>query len=28
LKVNNYPAGEQELVPKTPLMKAVTLQPH
>jgi mono/diheme cytochrome c family protein len=28
LKANNYPAGEQELVPKAPLMKAVTLQPH
>ena len=28
LKVNNYPAGEEELVPKAPEMKAVTLQPH
>ena len=28
LKVNNYPAGEEELVPKAPAMKAVTLQPH
>jgi mono/diheme cytochrome c family protein len=28
LKVNNYPAGEQELVPKAAVMKAVTLQPH
>ena len=28
LKVNNYPAGEDELVPKAAAMKAVTLQPH
>ena len=28
LKINNYPAGEQELVPKASVMKAVTLQPH
>jgi cytochrome c5 len=28
LKVNNYPAGEQELVPKASVMKAVTLQPQ
>ena len=28
LKVNNYPAGEEELVPKAAAMKAVTLQPH
>lgn len=28
LKANNYPAGEQELMPKAALMKAVTLQPH
>jgi mono/diheme cytochrome c family protein len=28
LRVNNYPAGEQELVPKASVMKAVTLQPH
>jgi mono/diheme cytochrome c family protein len=28
LKVNNYPAGEDELVPKATSMKAVTLQPH
>jgi cytochrome c5 len=28
LKVNNYPAGEQELVPKSSVMKVVTLQPH
>ena len=28
LKVNNYPAGEAELVPKAAVMKAVILQPH
>jgi len=28
LKVNNYPAGEADLVPKAAVMKAVTLQPH
>jgi mono/diheme cytochrome c family protein len=28
LKVNNYPPGQAELVPKAPAMKAVTLQPH
>jgi len=28
LKVNNYPAGDEELVPKASAMKAVTLQPH
>jgi mono/diheme cytochrome c family protein len=28
LKVNNYPAGGEDLVPKTAAMKAVTLQPH
>jgi mono/diheme cytochrome c family protein len=28
LKVNNYPAGEAELVPKPAAMKAVILQPH
>lgn len=28
LKVNKYPAGESELVPTAPVMKAVTLQPH
>lgn len=28
LKVNGYPAGEAELVPNAPAMKAVTLQPH
>ena len=28
LKVNNYPAGAQELEAKAALMKAVTLQPH
>jgi S-disulfanyl-L-cysteine oxidoreductase SoxD len=28
LKVNNYPAGDAELVPKVAAMKAVILQPH
>lgn len=28
LKINNYPAGEAELVPKAAAMKAVILQPH
>lgn len=28
LKVNNYPAGVQELEPKASVMKAVILQPH
>lgn len=28
LKVNAYPAGESELVPKAAIMKAVVLQPH
>lgn len=28
LKINNYPAGESELVPTATLMKAVMLQPH
>jgi mono/diheme cytochrome c family protein len=28
LKVNRYPAGESELVPKAADMKAVVLQPH
>ena len=28
LKVNNYPAGSEELQPKAAAMKAVTLQPH
>ena len=28
LKVNNYPAGAQELIPQAALMKSVTLQPH
>jgi mono/diheme cytochrome c family protein len=28
LKVNNYPAGEAELVPKAAAMKALILQPH
>jgi len=28
LKINNYPAGEAELVPKAVAMKAVILQPH
>jgi len=28
LKINNYPAGETELVPRPVAMKAVTLQPH
>ncbi len=28
LKVNNYPVGEEELVPRAATMKAVTLQPH
>jgi len=28
LKVNNYPAGEAELVPKAAAMKAAVLQPH
>lgn len=28
LKVNRYPAGEEDLVPKAATMKAVTLQPH
>jgi mono/diheme cytochrome c family protein len=28
LKINNYPAGEAELVPKPAAMKAVILQPH
>ena len=28
LKVNGYPAGEAELVPKAADMKAVVLQPH
>ena len=28
LKVNGYPAGESELVPKAAIMKAVVLQPH
>jgi mono/diheme cytochrome c family protein len=28
LKINNYPAGEAELVPKSATMKAVILQPH
>ena len=28
LKINNYPAGEAELVPKAEVMKAVILQPH
>ena len=28
LRVNNYPAGEVELVPKAAVMKAVTLSPH
>lgn len=28
LKVNNYPAGGEDLVPKAAAMKAVTLQPH
>jgi mono/diheme cytochrome c family protein len=28
LKVNNYPAGEAELVPKAAVMKAATLSPH
>ena len=28
LKVNNYPAGEQELEPKASVMKAVILQQH
>jgi mono/diheme cytochrome c family protein len=28
LKINNYPAGEAELVPKAASMKAVILQPH
>jgi mono/diheme cytochrome c family protein len=28
LKINNYPAGEAELVPKAAVMKTVTLQPH
>jgi len=28
LKVNNYPAGEVELVPKVAVMKAVVLSPH
>jgi cytochrome c5 len=28
LKANNYPAGEQDLVPKPGVMKAIVLQPH
>lgn len=28
LKVNRYPAGDEDLVPKAAAMKAVTLQPH
>jgi S-disulfanyl-L-cysteine oxidoreductase SoxD len=28
LKINNYPAGGAELVPKAAVMKTVTLQPH
>ena len=28
LKVNNYPAGGEDLVPKAAAMKAVMLQPH
>lgn len=28
LKVNRYPAGAEDLVPKAAAMKAVTLQPH
>jgi mono/diheme cytochrome c family protein len=28
LSVNNYPAGDAELVPKAAAMKALTLQPH
>ena len=28
LKINNYPAGEAELVPTAAAMKGVTLQPH
>ena len=28
LKVNNYPAGEAELVPKATVMKTVVLSPH
>ncbi|MEO8134429.1 MAG: cytochrome c [Betaproteobacteria bacterium] len=28
LKVNSYPAGGEDLVPKAAAMKAVTLQPH
>ena len=28
LKINNYPAGEAELIPKAAAMKAVILQPH
>ena len=28
LKINNYPAGEEELVPKAAALKAVILQPH
>ena len=28
LKVNNYPVGGEDLVPKAAAMKAVTLQPH
>jgi mono/diheme cytochrome c family protein len=28
LKINNYPAGEAELVPKAAAMKEVILQPH
>ena len=28
LKINNYPAGEAELIPKAAAMKALILQPH
>ncbi len=28
LKVNNYPAGEEELVPNAAAMKMITLRPH